>query len=331
MLATSSDMNGPAPPAPTATLRQRIMDDLAQVADQHNLNQAPRQTEEYNRAQAPPGKAVDVTKKDETSGAATLLQYNALMEELLVVYDIYSSDIKVQKESRLPVHSSPDLESHNTEATFAILPRIKVHFERPGTTLRKYVGSRGDNLEAQLQPGYHVLDLGTGLGWVAEAAARRCRLAIGIGISGKNIQLAKQNASRANLGNLTYTVADFALINEVRAAIQAASQELNVSPVVRFDVIFISWSLSVVPAAQHLPLLRDLGNLVKPGGKVVFDFQSPDLEMQSIQVNFAIMSPIPGHGSPFQRIGTTLRKYVGSREGFLKARTAIRALAREAG
>ncbi|KAL2409119.1 hypothetical protein ABEF93_008638 [Exophiala dermatitidis] len=266
-----------------------------------------------SRAQAPPGKAVDVTKKDETSGAATLLQYNALMEELLVVYDIYSSDIKVQKQTR---------------QNFL---KYEVHFERPGTTLRKYVGSRGDNLEAQLQPGYHVLDLGTGLGWVAEAAARRCRLAIGIGISGKNIQLAKQNASRANLGNLTYTVADFALINEVRAAIQAASQELNVSPVVRFDVIFISWSLSVVPAAQHLPLLRDLGNLVKPGGKVVFDFQSPDLEMQSIQVNFAIMSPIPGHGSPFQRIGTTLRKYVGSREGFLKARTAIRALAREAG
>ncbi|KAL2437092.1 hypothetical protein ABEF95_016201 [Exophiala dermatitidis] len=53
--------------------------------------------------------------------------------------------------------------------------------------------------------------------------------------------------------------------------------------------------------------------------------------MQSIRVNFAIMSPIPGHGSPFERIGTTLRKYVGSREGFLKARTAIRALAREAG
>ncbi|KAJ4507982.1 hypothetical protein HRR80_006026 [Exophiala dermatitidis] len=143
------------------------------------------------------------------------------MEELLVVYDIYSSDIKVQKQTR---------------QNFL---KYEVHFERPGTTLRKYVGSRGDILEAQLQPGCHVLDLGTGLGWVAEAAARRCRLAIGTDISGKNIQLAKQKASRANLGNLAYAVADFTLMNEVRAAIQAASQELNVSPVVRFHVIFM--------------------------------------------------------------------------------------------
>ncbi|EXJ94035.1 hypothetical protein A1O1_02428 [Capronia coronata CBS 617.96] len=168
--------------------------------------------------------------------------------------------------------------------------------------------------------------------WVRPTVVEHSRrLAIGIDININNIRLAKFNASRTNLRNLAYAITNFTLVDELRDAIRQASQELIVSSVDSFDVIFKSSSLATVPANQHVTLLRDLRSLIKPGGKLVFDFWSPNVDIRTIEVNFAILPTVISHNLQFERTGTALRKYVGSRDIYLKARTAVRALAPEAG
>ncbi|EXJ85546.1 hypothetical protein A1O1_05910 [Capronia coronata CBS 617.96] len=61
---------------------------------------------------------------------------------------------------------------------------------------------------------------------------------------------------------------------------------VNGSPILQFDVVFLVWTLCLVDPEQRIALLHDLPELVKPGGKLVFDWQSPEREIYAIQVNY---------------------------------------------
>jgi SAM-dependent methyltransferase len=177
-----------------------------------------------------------------------------------------------------------------------------------------------------------VLDLGTGTGWVAQAAAARCRYAIGIDISPHCIVQARTNAQKANTTNIAYGLADITVEAEVRRAIEIAAQALEVGPVAEFDVVFLSRTLSLIPEGAHLPLLRFVRDLIKPGGKLVFDYESPMFHMQTVEVNYSINphSPMAG-GLEMETAHSVLRRYVGSDDGVHKAREAALTLLYDAG
>lgn len=140
---------------------------------------------------------------------------------------------------------------------------------------------------ADLQPGETVLDLGTGTGSVAFAAAARVGDAgrvTGVDISPEMLTKARAGAGTRNLANIQF--------EEGRAeAIPAADQSQ--------DAVLASLSLMYV--ADRAAAAREIARILRPGGRLVAAvWAGPDqndiVRFQQIAGSFAGPPPVKGVG-----------------------------------
>lgn len=187
---------------------------------------------------------------------------------------------------------------------------------------------------ARLQPDERALDLGTGLGWVARAAAQQCRHVIGIDNAVRLVAKARQlHLSAAAPAGMTFELGNIIDRDELNAAIRRAAHTLQLTtnptsgPALRFNVIFLCWTMNELPSAERAPFLRTLTSFLLPGGRIVFDYQSPDLEMATVEVCYSI-TPINTGVTPTQdqTLTTAYGHYVGDEASFQKAQGAARTL-----
>lgn len=140
---------------------------------------------------------------------------------------------------------------------------------------------------ANLQPGEHVLDLGTGTGGVAVQAASLLGPSgrvVGVDISPKMLTQARQRVERLGLDNLDFQVGRAEAIPSADGG---------------FDVILAS--LSLMYAIDRQAAARECARVLRPGGRVVAAIWAGPAECDIVQFqqtagSFAPEPPVPGVG-----------------------------------
>lgn len=155
---------------------------------------------------------------------------------------------------------------------------------------------------ADLKPGESVLDLGTGIGWVALEAKMRVQhgRVVGVDASPRSLETARGYCAAAlgsNTGNatgsITFLESDMSKIATLRASLG--------TPTPTFNAIFCCAALQHVPGgliAQSL-VLKDWATLLTPGGRIVVDWiENPDYAKVGYLQCWPIGRPIVGEPNP---------------------------------
>ncbi len=114
---------------------------------------------------------------------------------------------------------------------------------------------------AVLPPGAQVLDIATGTGWAALAAAQHVGptgRVLGVDLSPEMLERARQKAAAAGLTNVEFRAGD--------------AERLDVADQ-RFDVVLCASALMILP--DMLAALREWHRVLKPGGQVGFSGFGP--------------------------------------------------------
>ncbi len=128
---------------------------------------------------------------------------------------------------------------------------------------------------ADLRPGESVLDLGTGVGWVALEAKRRVQHGRVVGVDASPVSLESARAACAvalgsdagtEQGSITFVESDFSDIAKLRASLG--------TPTPSFDVITCCAALHHIPGGLPVQslVLKDWSTLLVPGGRMVVDW-----------------------------------------------------------
>lgn len=128
---------------------------------------------------------------------------------------------------------------------------------------------------ANLKAGESVLDIGTGMGWVALEAKKKVQHGRVIGVDASPVSLQSARvACVAALGNNTWTAwgpitfveSDFSNIAKLRASLG--------TPTPSFDAITCCAALQHVPGGLPVQsrVLKDLTTLLTPGGRIIVDW-----------------------------------------------------------
>jgi ubiquinone/menaquinone biosynthesis C-methylase UbiE len=114
---------------------------------------------------------------------------------------------------------------------------------------------------AALPPGAQVLDIATGTGWVALAAAERVGptgRVLGVDQSPEMLARAQQKVTAAGVTNVEFQTGD--------------AQRLDLADQ-RFDVVLCASALMIIPDMRAA--LKEMHRVLKPGGQVVFSGFGP--------------------------------------------------------
>ena len=141
-----------------------------------------------------------------------------------------------------------------------------------------------------LAPGAQVLDIATGTGWAAVAAAQRVGptgAVVGVDIAPEMLEQARQKAAVAGLTNVKFRLGDAARLEEAGP---------------RFDVVLCASGLFLVP--DMLAALQEWWRVLKPGGQVGFSgwgptYQQPLLGLGGPPAGSSV--PLPT-ATPIQRL-----------------------------
>jgi ubiquinone/menaquinone biosynthesis C-methylase UbiE len=126
--------------------------------------------------------------------------------------------------------------------------------------------------KAAIQDTEHVLDLGTGTGWVAQAA--RCyskgRI-VGVDISRKMVEEARRQAADAE-ANIPFLVGDMITLqglDNIKASVSAMG----------YNVITCLWAFSNIPHDRRVAMLQRWKDFLTPNGRIVFHMQHPQHDL----------------------------------------------------
>lgn len=142
---------------------------------------------------------------------------------------------------------------------------------------------------AQLQPGERVLDVATGTGWAALAAAKLVGNAgpvLGIDLAARTLDRARHKAATTGLGNVVFQVGD--------------AERLTV-PAGSVDVVLCASGIFFLP--DPLGALREWRRVTRPGGRVAFSAFSVGMmgalnEIFSAHLQHAGLPPFPAPPFP---------------------------------
>jgi SAM-dependent methyltransferase len=141
---------------------------------------------------------------------------------------------------------------------------------------------------ADIATGHHVLDVATGIGEPALAAAHRVGPGghvLGIDISSEMLSFAQGRAKKAALHNIKFEVMD--------------ANDLNI-PVGKFDAVLCRWGLMFVD--DLVATLRQLHSVLKPGGRISTSVwasadEAPSLSLAARVVHDTLGLPAPNEGA----------------------------------
>jgi ubiquinone/menaquinone biosynthesis C-methylase UbiE len=136
----------------------------------------------------------------------------------------------------------------------------------------------------QLQPGERWLDLGTGAGSVAELAAGAGAHVVGIDLSPRLVDVARERAAAAGF-DIDYRVGDCQKLEGIEDA--------------AFDVV--SSSVGVMFAPDHAATAREIARVTRPGGRIGLAAWTKEGGVGRMFEMMAPFQPPPpeGAGSPF--------------------------------
>lgn len=122
--------------------------------------------------------------------------------------------------------------------------------------------------KAAIQDTEHVLDLGTGTGWVTQVA--RCyskgRI-VGVDISPEMVKEARRQAAEAE-ANILYLVGNMITLQGleyIKAGVSATG----------YNVITSLWAFSNIAHDKRVAMLQRWKDFLAPNGRIVFDVQHP--------------------------------------------------------
>ena len=126
--------------------------------------------------------------------------------------------------------------------------------------------------KAAIQDTEHVLDLGTGTGWVTQVA--RCyskgRI-VRVDISTKMVEEARRQSVDAK-ANILYLVGDMIALqglDNIKAGISAMG----------YNVVTCLWTFSNIAHDRRVAMLRRWKDFLAPNGRIVFDMQHPQHDL----------------------------------------------------
>jgi SAM-dependent methyltransferase len=200
---------------------------------------------------------------------------------------------------------------------------------------------------AQLIATDTVLDLGCGIGWVAQFAAPLCHHVIAIDISAKCLLRAIIGTHENGLDNVAMGRADITDRHALRGAVEGAkawttdlinhpsftyNNGQRISDITarvpdnahrRYTVIFLCWVMQVWDdnvQSDFLAMLRD--DFLAPNGRIIITWPTPTQALAIIAVGCGL-KPAAGR-SPFAKVLPTIHEYVGHRRDIEDARHDLR-------
>lgn len=121
--------------------------------------------------------------------------------------------------------------------------------------------------KANIQPGETVLDLGTGIGWVALQARQRTQARIvGIDASKEMVKEAKRVVQQQNMS------VPVAFMTGNMITMEGLD---GIKPPGGFDVITCLWAFTHVEESQQIGMLRRWKDFLAPTGRIVLDIPHP--------------------------------------------------------
>jgi ubiquinone/menaquinone biosynthesis C-methylase UbiE len=128
--------------------------------------------------------------------------------------------------------------------------------------------------KAGIQEGETVLDLGTGIGWVAIEARRHTQGRImGIDASQEMVKEARRVAKEQNI-QVAFLKGDMITMEGLD----------GIKPTEGFDVITCLWAFSSVHSSQRIAMLNRWKSFLAPTGRIVFDMQDASSRLASCDV-----------------------------------------------
>jgi ubiquinone/menaquinone biosynthesis C-methylase UbiE len=126
--------------------------------------------------------------------------------------------------------------------------------------------------KAAIQDTEHVLDLGTGTGWVAQMAhSHSTGRIVGVDISRKMIEEARRQSAGSE-ANILYLVGDMITLQGldfVKAGVSATG----------YHVITCLWAFSNVAHDKRVAMLRRWQDFLTPNGRIVFEMHHPQYDL----------------------------------------------------
>lgn len=154
--------------------------------------------------------------------------------------------------------------------------------------------------EVNLKQSDVVLDLGTGLGWVARCAAMKCKLAIGLDISLNMVDKATAQVTAQSIDNVRFGVADMLDLQSINNAtsylvyiLETLEDLIHAGYLIpppsypHFNLVFLRAAFSHVDPAQQPAFLQMVhDNLLQDGGRLVICHENSQGETYTLEEQY---------------------------------------------
>jgi SAM-dependent methyltransferase len=144
-------------------------------------------------------------------------------------------------------------------------------------------------------PGSMILEIGCGVGIVTKFLAKSAKRVVGIDISPKNIEIARQFAGSAKV--------HFEVLDAVTESHRLAAHGT-------FDVVVMADVIEHIPKNHHRKLFAALERILSPAGRVVLTFPSPEIQAYMARERRSDVQVIDEHIELPEILGATSLKPV---------------------